>query len=87
MYLPMQLTDWLLVEVALLSPLVWGSSLRGDSITETGGQNRISSKRFWSDPHTELQPLLSGVHSVMRVKLALAGGCTPTPSHHIYPHQ
>jgi hypothetical protein len=31
---------------------------------------------------TELQPLLSGVHSVMRVKLALAGeggGCTPTP--------
>jgi hypothetical protein len=34
--------------------------------------------------YTELQPLLSGVHSVMRVKLALAGkggGCTPTPSH------
>ncbi len=32
--------------------------------------------------YTELQPLLSGVHSVMRVKLALAGeggGCTPTP--------
>jgi hypothetical protein len=29
--------------------------------------------------YTELQPLLSGVHSVMRVKLALAGeggGCT-----------
>ncbi len=39
-----------------------------------------------SQPHTvfttELQRLLSGVHSVMRVKLALAGeggGCTPTP--------
>jgi hypothetical protein len=32
--------------------------------------------------YTELQRLLSGVHSVMRVKLALAGkggGCTPTP--------
>jgi hypothetical protein len=32
--------------------------------------------------HTELQRLLSGVHSVMRVKLALAGkggGCAPTP--------
>jgi hypothetical protein len=40
--------------------------------------------------YTELQPLLSGVHSVMRVKLVLAGaggGCTPTPSHCIYPHQ
>jgi hypothetical protein len=39
---------------------------------------------------TELQPLLSGVHSVMRVKFALAGeggGCTPTPSHNIYHHQ
>jgi hypothetical protein len=31
-----------------------------------------------------LQPLLSGVHSVVRVKLALAGeggGCMPTPSY------
>jgi hypothetical protein len=40
--------------------------------------------------YTELQPLLSGVHSVMRVKLALAsegGGCTPTPSYSIYHHQ
>jgi hypothetical protein len=30
--------------------------------------------------YTELQPLFSGVHSVMRVKLVLAGeggGCTP----------
>jgi hypothetical protein len=37
--------------------------------------------------YAELQPLLSGVHSVMRVKLALAGeggGCTPTPSLYIY---
>jgi hypothetical protein len=40
--------------------------------------------------YTELQPLLSGVHSVMRVKSVLAGeggGFTPTPSHYIYPHQ
>ena len=40
--------------------------------------------------YTELQPLLSGVHSVLRVKLVLAGeggGCTPTPSNYIYPHQ
>ncbi len=40
--------------------------------------------------YTELQPLVSGVHSVMRVKLALAsegGGCTPTPSYYIYHHQ
>ncbi len=40
--------------------------------------------------YTELQPLLSGVHSVMRVKSVVAGeggGCTPTPSHYIYPHQ
>jgi hypothetical protein len=40
--------------------------------------------------YTELQPLLSGLHSVMRVKLALAcegGGCTPTPSYYIYHHQ
>jgi hypothetical protein len=32
-----------------------------------------------STEYTELQPMLSGVHSVMRVKLALAGkggGCT-----------
>jgi hypothetical protein len=40
--------------------------------------------------YTELQPLLSGVHLVMRVKLALAGeggGCTPTPFYYIYHHQ
>jgi hypothetical protein len=56
----------------------------------------ISSKRSrqtsWDNTteYTELQLLLSGVHSVMRVKLALAGeggGCTPTPSHYIYHHQ
>ncbi len=32
--------------------------------------------------YTELQPLLSGVHAVMRVKLVLAGeggGCTARP--------
>jgi len=29
---------------------------------------------FASTEYTELQPLLSGIHSVMRVKLALAGG-------------
>jgi hypothetical protein len=35
-----------------------------------------------STEYTELKPLLSGVHSVMRVKSVLAGeggGCTPTP--------
>jgi hypothetical protein len=40
--------------------------------------------------YTELQPLLSGVHSVMRVELVLAGeggGCTPTLSLYIYHHQ
>ncbi len=39
---------------------------------------------------TEYTELLSGVHSVMRAKSVLAGeggGCTPTPSHYIYPHQ
>jgi hypothetical protein len=40
--------------------------------------------------YTELQPLLSGVHSVMRVKLVCAGeggGCTPTSFYYNYPHQ
>ncbi len=40
--------------------------------------------------YTELQPLLSGVHSVIRVKFALAGeggGCTPTPFYYIYHHR
>ncbi len=44
----------------------------------------------YTTEYTELQPLLSGVHSVMRVKLVLAGeggGCTPTPSLYIYHHQ
>jgi hypothetical protein len=43
-----------------------------------------------STEYTELQPLLSGVHSVMRVKLALAGeggGCTPSTSYYIYHRQ
>ena len=47
-------------------------------------------KEVVSTEYTELQPLLSGVHSVMRVKLVLAGeggGCTPTPFHYYYPHQ
>ncbi len=38
----------------------------------------------WTTEYTELQPLLPGVHSVMRVKSVLAGeggGCTPTPYH------
>ena len=60
---------------------------------------RQCTKRYFLNTHkytvahteyTELQPLLSGVHSVMRVKLALAaegGGCTPTPFHYIYHHQ
>ncbi len=40
--------------------------------------------------YTELQRLLSGVRSIMRVKLGQAGkggGCTPTPLHYIYHHQ
>ncbi len=40
--------------------------------------------------YTELQQPLSGVHSIMRVKLAQAGeaeGCPPTPFHYIYHHQ
>jgi hypothetical protein len=44
----------------------------------------------YTTEYTELQLLLSGVHSVMRVKLVLAGeggGCTPTPFYYIYPHK
>jgi hypothetical protein len=44
---------------------------------------------LYTTEYTELQSLLSGVHSVMRVKLALAvegGGYTPTPSYYIYHH-
>jgi hypothetical protein len=39
--------------------------------------------------YTEWQRLLSGAHSIMRVKLAQAGvggGCTPTPFYYTY-HQ
>ncbi len=42
-----------------------------------------------SVPHTESQPTLSGVHTVMMEKLAQAGeggGCTPIPFHYIYHH-
>ncbi len=42
-----------------------------------------SSKNDQTTEYTELQLLLSGVHSVMRVKSVLAGeggGCTPIPS-------
>ncbi len=41
-----------------------------------------NSDRVITTEYTELQPLLSGVHSVMRVKSVLAGeggGCAPTP--------
>jgi hypothetical protein len=47
-------------------------------------------RRHKTTEYTELQPLLSGVHSVMRVKFALAGeggGCMPTPFYYIYHHQ
>jgi hypothetical protein len=60
-----------------------GSYVRIEKPAET--QTRIRHTEY-----TELQPLLSGVLSVMRVKSVLAGeggGCTPTPSHYIYPHQ
>jgi hypothetical protein len=62
--------------------------------TEVNGDSKSTNERgpslVGSTEYTELQPLLSGVHSVMRVKSVLAGegvGCTPTPSHYIYPHQ
>ncbi len=55
-----------------------------DSICET---SKLASQTV---QYTELQPLLSGVHSVMRVKFALAGecgGCTPNAFYYIYHHQ
>ncbi len=54
------------------------------------GEAALRNGVAFTTEYTELQPLLSGVHSVMRVKLVLAGeggGCTPTPSNYIYPHQ
>ncbi len=42
-----------------------------------------------STEYSEWQRPLSGVDSIMMVKLAQAGeggGCTPTPFHYIYPH-
>ncbi len=55
----------------------------------------FSSGYWWSPPqsiYTEQQRLLSGIHSIMRVKLAqagegLGGRCTPTPFHYICHHQ
>jgi hypothetical protein len=47
-------------------------------------------RRGLSTECTELKQSLSGVHSIMRVKIARAGdggGCTPTPFHYIYHHQ
>ncbi len=41
-------------------------------------------------PQSIQERLLTGIHSIMRVKLAQAGeggGCTPTPFHYIYHHQ
>jgi hypothetical protein len=56
------------------------------SMGPNGGSVAISDICFMvmvlATEYTELKRLLSGVHSVMRVKLALAGeggGCTPTP--------
>ncbi len=46
--------------------------------------------RVATTEYTELRPLLSGVHSVMRVKSVLAGeggGCTSIPFYYIYQHQ
>jgi hypothetical protein len=46
--------------------------------------------RCGTTEYTELKPLLFGVHSVMRVKLVLAGeggGCMPNPFYYIYHHQ
>ncbi len=69
--------DYLKMGKKRMDGLVWGDLSEGHRVV--GGTE-----------YTELQPLLSGVHSVMRVKSVLAGeggGCTPTPSHYIYPHQ
>ncbi len=52
-------------------------------------KSKLSVCNMSTTEYTELRLLLSGVHSVMRVKSVLAGeggGCTPTPSHYIYPH-
>ncbi len=53
-------------------------------------KGRAGTEKVSPTEYTELKPLLSGVHSVMRVKSVLTGeggGCTPTPSHYINPHQ
>ncbi len=54
-----------------------------------GGGNLLYQNRKTTE-YTELQRLISGVHSIMKVKLAQAGeggGCTPTPFHYIGHHQ
>ncbi len=56
-------------------------------ITDGLFYGRTTSCDYGTTEYTELQPLLPVVHSVMRVKLALAGeggGCTPTPFYYIY---
>ncbi len=63
--------------------------MRGAAVSDClailgGAAKRWNPERLFvrSTEYTELQLLLSGVHSVMRVKLALvgeSGGCTPTP--------
>jgi hypothetical protein len=61
-----------------------------------GNMDRGRALRVCVKKHSEAQStqsskrLLSGVHSIMRVKLAHAGeggGCTPAPFHYIYHHQ
>ncbi len=59
-------------------------SSRAFSLVVTSGQVIMTTE------YTELQRLLSGVHSIMRVKLTQAGeggGCTLIPFHYIYHHQ
>ncbi len=55
-----------------------------------GGGGGIKLLVVVTKEYKEQQRLLSGVHSIMRVKLAQAGvggGCTPTPFHYIYHRQ
>ncbi len=48
------------------------------SVSVSHRVHRVANAAFWR------------IHSVMRINSVLAGeggGCTPTPSHYIYPHQ
>ncbi len=59
-------------------------------IPDPDQNGRVNASSVLHTEHTELQRLLSGIHSIMRVKLAQAdkgGGCTSTPYHYIYHHQ